>query len=134
MALVMSIILNTTKLLYLQWWLLGITKVWLHSQRDKLEYISVTLRSYKAIVSKLLFVNFVLELDRFTHSCLMINCISPVCIQDVRIHKISYLRKIRLHRIHTNLTTAAYIDGSIKETGDQSDISISVDCSVSRSQ
>jgi hypothetical protein len=70
------------------------------------------------IVNKLLFVNFVLESGRFTHYWLMINCISPIRIQYIGIDKISYLRKIRLRCIRTNLTTAAYIDGSIHETGD----------------
>jgi hypothetical protein len=37
--------------------------------------------------------------------------------------KISYLRNIRLRWILTNLTTATYIDGLTRETGDQSEIS-----------
>jgi hypothetical protein len=85
------------------------------------------------IVNKLLFVNFVLESSRFTHYWLMINCISPICIKYVGIHKISYLRNIRLRCIRTDLTTVAYIDGSIHETGDQSEFSVSVDSSISRS-
>jgi hypothetical protein len=87
------------------------------------------LRSYKTIINKILFVNFVLVSGRFTHSWLKINCIPHTCIQYVGIHKISYLRQIRLHCIHTNLTTTAYIDGSIKVIGDQSEISIFVDYS-----
>ena len=47
--------------------------------------------------------------------------------------KISYLRKIELCCIRTTLTTAAYIDGFTQETGDQSEISISIDCSMFRS-
>ena len=47
--------------------------------------------------------------------------------------KISYLCKIELHCIRTALTTAAYIDGFTQEIGDQSEISISIDCSIFRS-
>jgi hypothetical protein len=104
----------------------------INNQKDKFEYISMTLRSYMTIVNKLLFVNFVLESGRFTHYWLIINNVSPICIQYVGIHKISYLHKIKLRCIRTNLTTIAYIDGSIYETGDQSEFSVSVDCSVSR--
>jgi hypothetical protein len=42
--------------------------------------------------------------------------------------KISYLRKIRLRCIRTNLTNAAQIDGHTQETEDQCEISISIDC------
>ena len=47
--------------------------------------------------------------------------------------KISYLCKIELRCIRTTLTTAAYIDGFTQETGDQYEISISVECSIFRS-
>ena len=40
--------------------------------------------------------------------------------------KISYLPKIGLHCIHTNLTTTAYIDGYTQNIWDQHKISISV--------
>ena len=47
--------------------------------------------------------------------------------------KIFYLRKIELRCICTILTTAAYTDGFTKEIGNQSEISISIDCSIFRS-
>ena len=47
--------------------------------------------------------------------------------------KISYLHKIGLRCIRTNLTTTAYIDGFTQEIGDHLRFQISVDCSVCRS-
>ena len=42
--------------------------------------------------------------------------------------KISYLHKIGLRCIRTNLTTATYIYGHTQETRDQCEISIFIDC------
>ena len=133
MPFVMSIIPNTTELLYLQWRLFGITKVSLHIQEDKLESINITWSHSRIVISKLLLPTLCWsQVDLHTPD-LWLTAYPPYAYSMWKYIKISYLRKIELCCIRTTLTTAAYIDGFTQETGDQSEISISVECSIFRS-
>ena len=123
----MCIIPNTIELLYLQWWLFGITKL-----KDKLEYRSMTLSHSRIIISKLLLPTLCWsQVDLHTPD-LWLTAYPPYAYSMWKYIKIFYLRKIELCCIRTTLTTAAYHDGFTQEIGDHLRFQISVDCSVSR--
>ena len=93
----------------------------------------MTLSRSRTIISKLLLpTSCWSQVDLHTPD-LLLTAYPPYAYSTWKYMKISYLLKIELRCIRTTLTTAVYIDGFTQKIGDQSEISISVDCSIFRS-
>ena len=93
----------------------------------------MTLSQSRTIISKLLLPTSCWSQVDLHTSDLLLTAYPPYAYSTWKYMKISYLPKIELRCICTTLTTTAYIDWFTQESGDQYEISISVDCSIFRS-